>query len=209
MSGDDERRRRVGKMRDECIEQGLPGGLIELARGLVGENDQRSSDRSARHRHALHLPAREFLWQFLRKRLETEPGKRSGHSAFGTARAVSGIGRIGYQERQRNVFAHRQRLQQARRLEHERDPCGQQRVARTERRPIDHAARRRIERCHQVQQGRLATPRTARQRDAVSSIEDEAGRGERHDLPLAMPIGAAERSRFDQHVTHRRASHRG
>ena len=58
--GDHDDRGAGGVQLLEQVEDGLPGGLVEVAGGLVGQHDRRSPDQGAGDRDPLPLPARDL-----------------------------------------------------------------------------------------------------------------------------------------------------
>ena len=62
----------------EQREDGLPGGLVEVAGGLVGQHDRRVPDQGAGDRHPLALPARELGGPRVQPVGEPDGGQRLG-----------------------------------------------------------------------------------------------------------------------------------
>ena len=64
----------------EQREDGLPGGLVEVAGGLVGQDDGRLPDQGAGDRHPLPLPDRDLGRARLQPVAEPDRGQRLGRA---------------------------------------------------------------------------------------------------------------------------------
>ena len=125
---------------EQHLDHGGAADVVELTRGLVGEDQPRLTGERARHGHALGLAAGDLFGQLLGELAQVEPIE-------GDARQLSGLRVTGAAEHrgQRHVLEHGQRRQQARALEDDRDRAGAQVAATPDRRPFDRAHGRLVE----------------------------------------------------------------
>jgi hypothetical protein len=94
----------------------LRGGGIQVAGGLVGENQRRVGDDGARHGHALLLPAGKLARQVMQAVLQAHQLERRG----GVLDAL-GLFQVGQLERQFHVLQRREHRNQVELLEDEAD----------------------------------------------------------------------------------------
>ncbi len=153
--------------------QDVVGGLaIEVAGGLVAEQQRGIGHDRPRDGDALFLTARQFPGRVLRPVCQPDDVERDG-PALGTFPAAE----VRQEERQLDVFLRRQHGQQVVELEHETDVSRapfRQLVVR-HRRELgaanpDRAARRAVEPAQQVQQRRLARARRAHDGEKIAVL---------------------------------------
>ena len=168
---------------------------VEIARWLVGEEESGLVRESARHRHPLHLPARELVrvGALLFREADVEKTARGARVGLGRGDTLE-------KERQRDVLERRHRREQIEELKHGGGGLPAVGVALVlgkgrEIAPVheDAARRRAVERPEQVQERRLAAARRTEERGEAAGLE-----GERDAEERVHPGGPAAAVRFRQ-----------
>ena len=154
------------------LEQGqdlLAGGAVEVARGLVGQEDARLVHQRAGDGHPLPLAARELVGPVLHPVAQPHPAERLRGLPAPLLRAQAGV-----DQRQLHVVQRGGAGQQVERLEDEADllvPDPGERVVAQLRHPVAVepvlAARRAVEAADQVHQRGLAGARRSHDRDEL------------------------------------------
>ncbi len=190
----------VSHERRQQVEHGPPRGGIEVAGGLVGEQQPGTAHQGAGDRRPLHLATGELARQV--------PGP------VGDAHAVEHVGHGGVrrpspapveQQGQLDVLRHAQAGQEVEELEHEAD------VAPAQAGPLGHAQPGQVapvdahgagvghvEAARQVQQGRLARPGRPDQGDGLPLDDGEVDTVERDDVLGSAPEVLDDTVQFEQ-----------
>ena len=182
-------------------------GPVEVPGRLVGQQDRRVHHHRPRDRHPLTLAAGELVGPMVRA-----VGEPHGLQRQGRALAALLRGRPGEEHRELDVAERREARQQVEELEDEADPVPADQRALLLRKRADLAplqqvapARRPVEAAHDVQQGGLARPRGAHERDVLAALDREAHVLEGVHLPFADPVYAPDLVELDHPASRARA----
>ena len=173
---------------------------IEVAGGLVGDEQGRLVHERARDGRALHLAAGHFLW--------VVPQAMGDADALGQARGAAGglaHGHPAQQARQRDVVAERQRRQQVEELEDEANALPPDAGELVVGEAFERAALERqlagggpIHRATEVQQCRFAATRRAHQGHEIAAVDGESDSVERADRGAATGVGPGQLGRDEE-----------
>ena len=210
-------RRDVGLVRDhdhgvagarELVEQRhdlLRRGRVEVAGGLVGEQDRRTVDQRARDGDALALPARELVGMVAHAVLEADALER-----LGGAPAALGARHPRVDHRQLDVLERGGARQQMEGLEHEPDLAVADAGELVLRGVLDRllveaigAGAGRVEAADQVHQRRLAAARGAHDGEVLALLDVEVDAGERADGLRPHHVGLGEAAQLDSGIGRR------
>ena len=165
--------------RDERLHDLVRVAGVEIARGLVGQEEPRRVDQGPRDCHALLLSAGELAGRVVFALRETEQGQRFARP--GRAASAARRPRLRVEERKRHVLDRARARQQVEALEHEAEPLAAdaRELRRFESRDVDAvqqvpAARRAVEAAEDRHEGGLSRSRRADDGDELTRLHREA-----------------------------------